>query len=124
MSRIGKKSWAIAGGHIPLRSTGPEPEFTSFDAICVLNAMEQSAAIELTIFYGDRDPCGPYAVSVAARRVRHIRINDLIDPLAVPLDEPYAILLESDVPVVVQFTRQDTRQAENAVMGLMAFPID
>jgi hypothetical protein len=47
-----------------------------------------------------------------------------IDPLAVPLDVDYAVIVESDVAVVVQFTRQDTRQAENAIMTTMAFPVD
>jgi hypothetical protein len=52
----------------------------------------------------------------ASRRLRSIRIDDLIFPEAVRLDEPYGLLIESDVPIVVQFTRQDTRQRENAGM--------
>jgi hypothetical protein len=36
----------------------------------------------------------------------------------------YASLIESDVPVVVQHTRLDSRQAENALMTTMAFGSD
>ena len=57
---------------------------------------------------------GSFRIGIAPRRLRNIRINDLIFPEAVRLDEPYGLLIESDVPIVVQFTRQDTRQRENA----------
>lgn len=44
-----------------------------------------------------------------SRRIRHVRVNDLIDPEAIELDRPYGCVLRSPVPVVVQFLRQDTR---------------
>jgi hypothetical protein len=123
MKPIGHKVWAVAGGHIPLQGTGREPEFTSFDRLCLLNTGDTPARVEITIFYTENDPIGPYTVSVAAQRIRYVRVNDLIDPEAVPLDTDYGCVVESDVPIVVQFTRQDTRQAANALMGMMAFPI-
>lgn len=33
-------------------------------------------------------------------------------------------VIEANVPVVVQFSRQDTRQAENAIFSTMAFAAD
>lgn len=123
MKAIGHKVWAVAGGHIPLNNTGREPEFSSFDRLCFLNTSDKPAQVEITFFYTDHDPIGPYPVSVPAGRIRYIRINDLIDPEAVPLDTDYACVVESDVPIVVQFTRQDTRQAANALIGMMAFPV-
>jgi hypothetical protein len=113
----------VVGGHIPFESTGHEPEFTSFEQLCVLNAADKDAHLEITLYYADRDPVGPYPLVVGARRVRHVRFNDLIDPEAMPLDVDYAAVVESDVPVVVQFIRQDTRQAENALFSTPAFPI-
>jgi hypothetical protein len=50
-----------------------------------------------------------------------VRVNDLIEPEAVPLDEDYSVEIRSDVPVVVQFTRQDTGQAAAALGGGVAF---
>jgi hypothetical protein len=124
MKTIGKKIWAIPGGRIPLRSNGPEPEFVSSDELCILNAAKKDARIQITIFYTDHDPVGPYPLTVPARRTRHIRFNDLINPQAMPLDTDYACLLQSDTPVIVQFNRRDTGQAENAISGMMAFPVD
>jgi len=36
----------------------------------------------------------------------------------------YSSVIESDVPVVVQHTRLDSRQAENAPITTIAFPLD
>jgi hypothetical protein len=121
MRTIGAKVWAIPGGHMPLRSSGEEPRHTSRDELCVLNAGHSDVSLQLTIYYEDREPIGPYPLKVAAQRVRHVRFNDLIDPQALPLDTPYAALLVADHPVVVQFTRHDTSQAANAIATTLAF---
>jgi hypothetical protein len=121
MKPIGCRRWAIAGGHVPLASAGPEPEWTSHDLLCILNASASDAHVALTLYYEGREPVGPYRLDVPARRVRHVRVNDLIDPEAPPLDTPYAGVLESDVPVVVQFSRRDTGRAANAIASLIAF---
>jgi hypothetical protein len=121
MQPIGKKRWAIAEGWIPGWSHGPEPEMTSHESFCVLNAGDQEAQLEVTIFYTDRDPVGPYRLSVPARRTQHFRVNNLTDPEPIPKGTAYASVIESDVPVVVQHTRLDSRQAENALLSTIAF---
>lgn len=124
MNAIGRKVWAIPGGRIPLRSTGREPEFTSHDKIGLLNASDREAHVEMTIYYADRDPVGPYRVTVPARRMRPVRFNDLIDPQPIPLETDYACIIESDLPIVVQFSRLDTGREGNALLGMIAFPGD
>ena len=62
---IGRKTWAIAEGYIPGWSHGPAPEFISHEAFCILNATDEEAHIELTIYYADREPAGPYRMTVA-----------------------------------------------------------
>lgn len=119
---LGKYRWAISAGCAPAHATGPEPAFTSRDQLCVLNASACVANLRVRILYERHPAIGVYRLTVAARRVRIFRVNDLIFPEAVRLDEPYGLLLESDCPVVVQFTRQDTRQAANAGLMAMAFP--
>jgi hypothetical protein len=121
---MGCKRWAIAEGYIPGWSTGPEPQFTSHETACILNSGDQDAQVEITIFFTDREPAGPYRVTVPARRTRHVRFNDLNDPEPIPTDTDYASIIESDIPVVVQHTRLDSRQAENALVSTMAYPID
>ncbi|MDB1089799.1 sensory rhodopsin transducer [Streptomyces sp. ACA25] len=107
---LGHRIWVFPGGHVPASGTGPEPEFTSRDELCLLNSGADDARIEITVLHQDREPVGPYPLVVAARRVRHVRINDLIDPQAVPLGVPYGAVVRSDVPVVAQLTRTDTRR--------------
>ena len=118
---IGCKRWAIPEGYIPGWSHGPEPQFTSHETVCLLNASGEEAHVSITVFFSDREPAGPYRVSVPARRVKHVRFNDLADPESVPRDTDYASLIESDVPIIVQHTRLDSRQAENALLSTMAY---
>lgn len=106
---VGARCWVFPGGHIPPRSSGPEPERTSRDELCLLNEGAETAHVELTVLFDDGDPVGPYRLDVTGRRVRHVRVNDLIDPQAVPLDRAYGLVVRSDVPVVAQLTRLDTR---------------
>lgn len=121
MSEIGRRTWVIAEGWIPPTSTGPGPEMTSHETACILNASDREAHVRITIYFADREPAGPYEVAVPARRTRHVRFNDLRDPEPVPLGTDYASVLESDVPVVVQHTRLDSRQAENALLTTIAY---
>lgn len=119
---MGSRVWAIPAGRIPPQSTGPEPEFSSRDELFLLNAGSEDANVELTIFYADRDPVGPYGLGVAARRVAHVRTPDLIDPEAIPMGIEYAVLVESDVPIVVQHVRLDSRRAVDSMFASLGFP--
>ncbi len=121
MDSIGRRRWAIAEGYIPGQSTGPAPTLTSHETACLLNTGDRDAQVELTVFFKDREPAGPYRVTVPARRTLHLRFNDLKDPEPIPRDTDYASVILSDVPIVVQHTRLDSRQAENALMTTIAF---
>jgi hypothetical protein len=118
---IGRMKWAIAEGYIPGWSHGPEPEMTSHETACILNATNQDAHVEIRIYFADREPAGPYAITVPARRTRHVRFNDLDDPEPIPKSTDYASVIESDVPIVVQHTRLDSRQADNALITTIAY---
>ncbi len=121
MKAIGKKRWAIAEGYIPGWSNGPEPQMTSHETACLLNVCDQEAHVEITIFFKDREPAGPYQINVPARRTRHVRFNDLNSPELIPHDTDYASLIESDIPIVVQHTRLDSRQDSNALLSTIAY---
>ncbi len=119
---VGVREWVIAEGYIPSESHGPQPQMTSHETVCILNAGDQDAHIEITIYYSDRDPVGPYRLTVSARRTRHLRFNDLNDPAPIPRDTDYSSVIRSDVPIVAQHTRLDSRQADNALLSTMAYP--
>jgi hypothetical protein len=119
---VGVKEWVIAEGYIPPESHGPEPEMLSHETVCLLNAGDRDANVEITIYYSDREPVGPYKLTVPARRTRHVRFNNLRDPEPIPRDTDFSSIIRSDVPVVAQHTRLDSRQAENALLSTVAYP--
>ncbi len=124
MEAIGRKRWAIAEGWIPSWSNGPEPEMLSHETACILNANDVAAHVEIMIYFSDRDPVGPYKLTVPPRRTLHQRFNDLKDPEPIPEATNYASTITADVPIVVQHTRLDSRQAENALISTIAFSAD
>lgn len=121
MQPIGATRWAIPEGYIPLSTGHTEPPLASHETACLLNAGDQPANVRITIYYSDREPSGPYRVTVPARRTLHLRFNELQDPEPIQADTDYASVIESDVPIVVQHTRLDARSAELALLSTVAY---
>ncbi len=123
MQSIGKTRWAIAEGYIPSQSVSNERTLVSHETACILNANDRDANVVLTVFFTDRAPVR-YRFVVKSQRTLHLRFNDLKDPEPVPLDTDYASVFESDVPIIVQHTRLDSRRAEIALLSTMAYGQD
>jgi hypothetical protein len=121
MDSLGHKRWAIAEGYIPSQSSFSDRALISHETACILNAGDQEAHVNITIFLADREPIGPYRVTVLARRTLHLRFNDLKEPALVPRDTDYSTVFESDVPIVVQHTRLDSRHAEVSLLSTIAY---
>jgi len=120
---IGQRTWVIPEGYIPGRSFSQAPDLISHEAACVLNACDTAASVEITLYFSDREPVGPYRLKIDPRRTRHVRFNDLSEPEAVPRDTPYSSVICSDVPIVVQHTRLDSRDPHIALLSTIAFPV-
>jgi hypothetical protein len=120
---IGHKTWAVPDGMIPSWSNGPGPEMVSHESLSILNPNKQDATVEITVYFSDKAPAGPYTVEVPAERTLHQRTNALEDPEPIPPGEDYAVILRSDVPIIVQHTRLDSRQAENAISSTIAYAL-
>lgn len=120
---VGSTVWVIADGYIPPHSNGPEPEMISHDSICMLNVGDSTAQVSVHVYFTDREPVGPFRIVIPARRAFHQRINDLEGPEKIPVGTDYSLLIRSDNKIVVQHTRLDSRQAENALMTTMAYPV-
>jgi len=120
MELIGRKHWAIAEGYIPSQSSFAEPSLISHETACILNASDTAAHIRITIFFADREPIGPYRVSVAARRTLHLRFNDLKDPAPVRAT-PTMRRCSSPTCDIVQHTRLDSRRAEVSLLSTIAY---
>ncbi|MGA8157340.1 MAG: sensory rhodopsin transducer [Rhodoplanes sp.] len=124
MSKIGRTIWAIPEGYIPSHSTSSDRALVSHEAACILNAGDRTAELRIMVYFADRDPVGPYRMTVPARRTLHLRFNDLRDPAPVPRDTDYASVIESDVPIVVQHTRLDSRDPDISLLSTLAFPAE
>ncbi len=121
MDSIGRRHWAIAEGYIPSQSSFSDPALISHETACILNAGDKEARVRITIYFADREPIGPYRVTVSPRRTLHLRLNDLTDPAPLPRDTAYSSVFESDVPIVVQHTRLDSRHAEVSLLSTTAY---
>ena len=86
----------------------PQREYTCQDIYSLRDRALRSSAgteVDITIYFTNRDPVGPYHLKVGARRTLHQRFNDLRDPEPIPRATPYASVITSNVPIVVQHTR-------------------
>ncbi len=124
MEAIGRRRWAIPEGYIPSGSSYSDRDLDSHETACILNTGDRDAHVAITIFFADREPVGPYRVTVGGRRTLHLRFNDLDDPRPIPRSSDYASVFESDVPIIVQHTRLDSRRAEVALLSTVAYAED
>ena len=126
---IGCKMWIVPDGYVPDLVEGEQPGptgYISHECACVLNTTSKDAQLELTIYFEDRDPIIINDIVVAARRSKHLRMDELKrdgEP-AIPRGCPYSLLVKSDVPIVVQMSRLDTTQANMAFLSTMGYAID
>lgn len=118
--QIGKCRWFIPDAFYPEKDNG---EYVSHEAVCVLNTGDTDAEINLILYFEDREPEYGFKAVCKARRTHHIRMDRIRseEGKAIPRGVPYAMLVESSVPVVVQYSRLDTTQAEMSFMGLLAY---
>jgi hypothetical protein len=121
MPEIGHRRWAIAEGYIPSQSVSQDRALLSHETCCVLNAGDREADVEITLYFEDRAPVGPYRVTVGSQRTRHLRFNELKDPAPVPRDTSYSSVIVSNVPIVVQHTRLDSRHPNIALLSTTAY---
>ncbi len=117
----GTTHWFIPDGYIPHVSQG---ELTSHESICVLNCQKEVAELSITIYFEDREPLEAIDYTVSGKRTKHIRTSELKkDEQYIPVAVPYAIEIESSLPIIVQYSRLDSTQAELGLMSTMAFPV-
>ena len=104
----GKKVWIFPDAELPPVGVNLIP---GHESIIITNTGDEDAHIRITLFYTDKEPLNDLVVTVGARRVRCLRTNEEKDfgAYTAKFDEQYAIMLESDVPVVAQYGRAEPR---------------
>jgi hypothetical protein len=120
-SAVGRRRWVIAEGYLPEGGVTGDPRLESHETACILNAGDTEGHVTVTVFFSDREPAGPFAVTIPPRRTLHLRYNDLRDPERIPRGKDFSSVLESDVPIVVQHTRLDSRRASIALLTTIAW---
>ena len=118
--REGARVWLVPDGFIPEGSTGAHE---SHEAICVLNTSAEQARLSISFYFEDRAPLKDVVVTVPPERTRHIW-TDKIEGVQIPRGVPYALRIESSVPITVQCSRMDTTQAALSLMTAMAYPVE
>lgn len=119
----GEYIWYVPDCYYPEITT--PGHYVSHEAICVLNTGKEDANLDITLYFEDREPMRNFKAICGAERTNHVRLDNLKDGEGngVPQGVPYAIMVESDVPIIVQYSRLDTTQAEMGLMTTMAYPL-
>jgi Uncharacterized protein conserved in bacteria len=104
----GKKVWIFPDTELPPVGSN---EIPGHESIIIANTGKKDAHIRISLLYTDKEPVQDITVIVSAQRVRCLRTNvpeDFGGNIATE-GEQYAILLESDMPVVAQYGRAEPR---------------
>ena len=124
MKALGKKVWLVPDCYYPEISV--EGPYISHEAICVLNTSDEDAEIKLTLYFEHDEPDFGFASKCSARRTHHIRLDMITDKDGnhIPKGKPYALLVESSVPVVCQYSRLDTTQPQMSLTTTIAHALE
>ncbi|MBQ2785548.1 MAG: hypothetical protein IJF02_03500 [Oscillospiraceae bacterium] len=103
----GKKVWIFADAELPPLGVNLIP---GHESVIITNVSDKTARVKFTLLYVDKEPIS-FMAEVEAMRVRCLRTNEEKDfgPYTALEGEQYAIMLESDVPIVAQYGRAEPR---------------
>lgn len=127
----GRRLWIVPDAYLPPLTPADEARRAtgkgcwSHESLCVVNTGPKAARLRLTFYFEDRPPRKNVLVTVGAERTRHVRFDkpEQLGGYRVPAGVPYALRIESDVPVVAQHSRLDTTQPNCAFLSVMAHPV-
>lgn len=117
----GKKVWFFPDGDRPPFG---DSELKGHESYVVLNPNKQTAHVNFTFYYEDKDPLTDVKVTVDGERVFCFQTHNAqhFGEHTMPLTTQYAAKVESDVPVIVQYGRLDPRQVNLAYYTTMGYP--
>jgi len=121
VNNTGKKVWIIPDMYWP--EVPSDGHYVSHESVCVLNTSNEDANIEITLYYEDAEPIRGLKAGCKSSRTHHIRMDNILDAQGKHIlrGVAYAAVINSDIDIVVQYTRVDTTQSENALMTTIAF---
>jgi hypothetical protein len=119
---LGRRVWAFPDGDLPMPG---EREPHGHESLLLFNPNAQPAQVLLTICFDNRAPERDLCVTVEAERVRCVRLDQPISDreFKIPSGQ-YALLVESDEPIIAQLGRMDVSQPNLAYYTVMGFPLE
>lgn len=116
----GKNNWYFPDLFWP---EGEGPSYVSHEAICILNSSKNDATLSITLYYENAEPLHLPEVICKAGRTNHIRMDQIrtAEGNLLPRNVGYAASVESDTPVVAQYTRVDLSQGNLALMTCLGY---
>ncbi len=120
---IGKKNWLIPDCELPEAGEGV---LKGHESVIVVNDEDLPAKIKVTLYFTDKMCYDSIEWEVGAKRVRCFRMNNPEDMCGylVPFETQYAMKLESDRRIVVQYGRLDNRQTNLAYYTTLGYSED
>ena len=116
----GKKNWIIPDCELPPEGEGV---LKGHESVIVVNDSNKTAHIKVKLFFVDKAAYENIEWTVEPQRVRCFRMNnpDDMSGYVVEKEIQYAMKLESDVKIVVQYGRLDNRQTNLAYYTTLGF---
>jgi len=105
----GAKKWFFPDGYLP--EPDESPIAPSHETISIMNPSEEKANVEITVYFEDREPIKDVELEIEGERDIHVRL-DLFEQyggVELPRETPYGLRIVSDVKVICQLSRMDTR---------------
>lgn len=117
---LGKKNWIIPDCELPQPGEGVAK---GHESVIIVNDNDFDVNIKVTVYFTDKDCYEDIKWTVGAKKVRCFRMNRLEDMCGfeVPMETQYAMKLESDGNIVVQYGRLDNTQPNLAFYTTLGY---
>lgn len=120
MKALGKKQWIIPDCELPQEGEGV---LKGHESVIIVNDNNFDVTINVTLFFTE-DPCyDKIKWTVKAKSVRCFRMNNLDDMCGytIPFEKQYAMKIESNGKIVLQYGRLDNRQTNLAYYTTLGY---
>ena len=117
---VGKKVWILPDCELPQEGEG---KARGHESVIIVNDSNRDAEISVKLFFTDKEAYDNIKWTVKAGRVRCFRTNNIDDMCGfkVPFETQYAMKLESNCNIVVQYGRLDNTQANLSFYTTMGY---
>lgn len=120
MEALGKKNWIIPDCELPKEGDGV---LKGHESVIIVNDNDRDVNVKVTLYFTDQPCYEGITWKVRAKSVRCFRMNEPSDMsgYVVPLETQYAMKLESDGNIVLQYGRLDNRQVNLAYYTTLGY---